>query len=83
MKITPDNLSRLKEAAKILSSLPFMVEIDTIPGKPTVQLFLERKEFEENFPSLTVAPEDYGTFLIAEQDGVNFLCYEPKGKDHD
>lgn len=83
MKITPDNLARLKEAAKILSSLPFTVSVETISEKPTVQLFLKWKEFEENFPSLTVAPGDYGTFLIAEQDGVNFLCYEPKGKDHD
>lgn len=83
MKITPDNLARLKEAAKILSSLPFTVSVETISEKPTVQLFLKWKEFEENFPDYDSEPGDYGTFLIAGQDGVNFLCYEPKGKDHD
>ena len=83
MKITPDNLARLKEAAKILSSLPFPGSVETFPGKLTVWLYLEWKEFEENFPDYKIEAVEHGTFLEAEQDGINFSCFVPKGKDHD
>lgn len=81
MKITPDNLSRLKEAAKILSSLPFSVVMDTILEKPKVQLFLDRDEFTENFPNCKTETAEHGIFFEAEQDGVRFLCYEEKAHD--
>lgn len=83
MKITPDNLSRLKEAAKILSGLPFPVAVDTFFPKPIVHLFLEREEFEENFPEYRSEPGYRSTLLIVEQDGVNFLYCELRESDHD
>lgn len=82
MKITPDNLARLKEAAKILSSLPFTVSVETISEKPTVQLFFGEEEFKDNFRIGEVESTDYATFFKAEQDGVYFTCCEPKEEDN-
>lgn len=83
MKITPDNLARLKEAAKILSSLPFSASVEALLGKLTVWLYIERKEFEENFPDYKIETVEGGTFLEAEQDGISFSCFVPKEKDYD
>lgn len=81
MKINPDTMIRMVEAVKVLESLPFSVDVNTIV-KPEVLLF-EDQDFMDTFPDCEIREDGNNIFREAVRDGVKFKNLTINNSDDD
>lgn len=81
MKINPDTMLKMIEAAKSLESLRFSVVVNTIE-KPEVLIF-EDQDFMDTFPDCEIREDGNNIFREAVRDGVKFKNLTINNSDDD